>query len=83
MGYLIFNERGAEHFERALMKAKKGIEDACDIFDEMEEKFGERDDYNGESYDGRFDGRWDYGERDYGRMDGRGWGERRGGRRRR
>lgn len=42
---VIFRERyegDAEKFESALMKAKKGIKEACEIFEEMKDEFSER-----------------------------------------
>jgi len=85
---VIFRERSegdAERFESALMKAKKGIKEACEIFEDMKEEFSERGGSYGERYSRRGG---DYGERGYSRRDDysqRDWedmSERRGGYRR-
>lgn len=50
---IIFRERydgDAERFESALMKAKKGIKEACEIFEDMKEQFSERGGSYGERY---------------------------------
>lgn len=52
------SEGDAERFESALWKAKKGIKEACEIFEEMKDEFGERG-----SYGERYSQRGDYGER--------------------
>lgn len=49
------NEGDAEKFEAALKKAKKGIAEACEIFEEMKEEFSERR--------GGYSERGSYGER--------------------
>lgn len=75
---VIFRERydgDAERFESALKKAKASIHEACDIFGDMKEEFGERG--YGERYDGRYSSRsGDYGEREHYHRDSD-WGERR------
>lgn len=74
MGYLVMNMRedDAMRFESALKKAKSGIHEACDIFEDMKEQFGERRGSYGErgGYSERYDGRYssrggEYGERDF------------------
>lgn len=60
---IIFRERydgDAERFESALMKAKKGIKEACEIFEDMKEQFSER----GGSYGERYGERGGYYQRD-------------------
>lgn len=73
-------EGDTERFESALHMAKKGIKEACEIFEEMKDEFSERGHY-GERYDGRYSGR--YGQRGgYYRRDDEDWmDERRGYRR--
>lgn len=68
------NEGDAERFEMALKKAKNGIKEACEIFEDMKEEFGERRGSYGERYDGRYSRR-DYD--DYYRRDPE-WDERHG-----
>lgn len=57
---IIFRERyegDAEKFESALKKAKKGLKEACEIFEDMKEEFSER------SYGGRYSHRdWEEDE---------------------
>lgn len=68
MGYLVMNMRedDAMRFESALKRAKSGIHEACEIFEEMKEQFGERRGGYDERYDGRYSNReHGYGERDY------------------
>ena len=82
---IIFRERydgDAERFESALKKAKAGIHEACEIFEDMKEEFGERRvSYGerhgyGEHYDGRYSNRGGYDERNYYRREPE-WDERR------
>lgn len=40
------SEGDAERFESALWKAKKGIKEACEIFEDMKEQFSERRGYS-------------------------------------
>ena len=66
MGFIHIMERNgeSERFESALMKAKKGIMEAYEIFSDMKEEFGERGGYGeryGERYRGGYHGR-DYDE---------------------
>ena len=80
---IIFRERyegDADRFESALKKAKKGIHEACEIFEDMKDEFSERRGYD-ERYDGRYSSR--YGQRGgYYHRDDEDWmDERRGGRR--
>lgn len=70
---VIFRERhegDAEHFESALKKAKAGIHEACEIFEDMKEEFGERGGSYGERYSMRGG---NYGE--HGGYYGREWDE--------
>lgn len=46
------SEGDVERFESALWKAKKGIKEACEIFEDMKDEFGERGSY-GERYSSR------------------------------
>lgn len=53
---IVFRERSegdAERFESALWKAKKGIKEACEIFEDMKEQFSERSGRYNERYDER------------------------------
>ena len=65
---VIFRERhegDSERFESALKKAKKGIKEACEIFEDMKDEFGERD---GGDYRDRYNRRDDdYRRREEGR----------------
>ena len=57
---VIFRERyegDAEKFESALKMAKKGIKEACEIFEDMKEEFGERG--YGERYHSRNSREWE------------------------
>ena len=51
-------EGDTERFESALHMAKKGIKEACEIFEDMKDQFGERRGYE-ERYDHRYDHRYD------------------------
>lgn len=71
---VIFRERyegDAEKFEDALKKAKKGIKEACEIFEDMKDEFSER----------RYSERGGYSERysnrggNYSRRDDDDWDE--------
>lgn len=67
MGYIVMNMRedDAMRFDSALKKAKSGIHEACEIYEDMKQQFGERGGY-GERYDGRYSNRGgEYGERDF------------------
>lgn len=46
------NDGDVQRFEDALWDAKKGIKEACEIFEDMKEQFGERGSY-GERYSNR------------------------------
>ena len=59
------NEGDAEKFEAALKKAKKGLTEACEIFEEMKEEFSERR--------GGYSERASYGERWTPSEDGMQW----------
>lgn len=65
MGLIRIFERNSSsdvrRFEEGLMMAKEGIMEACEIFKDMKEQFGERGGY-GERYGDRYGER--YGERD-------------------
>jgi hypothetical protein len=64
MGWIIdLSERGGEvrRFEEGLKKAKHGLSEAFEIWEDMKEQFSERDD--------RYDERGSYGER-YNMRDG-------------
>lgn len=52
------NEGDVARFENSLMKAKSGIMEACEIFADMSEQFGERG-----GYSERYSGRGGYSER--------------------
>lgn len=61
MGWIIdLSERGDDvrRFEHGLKKAKMGIAEAYEIFEDMKDQFGERSGY-GERYDHRYDHRYD------------------------
>lgn len=61
MGWIIdLSERGDDvrRFEHGLKKAKMGIAEAYEIFEDMKDQFGERRGY-GERYDNRYDRRYD------------------------
>lgn len=61
MGWIIdLSERGDDvrRFEHGLKKAKMGIAEAYDIFEDMKDQFGERRGYD-ERYDHRYDHRYD------------------------
>lgn len=48
MGIVHILERGGDslrEYKKALKMAKKGIELLCDLSEEMEDEYGERDDY--------------------------------------
>lgn len=62
-------EGDAERFEMALKKAKSGIKEAWELFEDMKDQFGERGSY-GERYGER------YGSH-YSRRDDEDWSERR------
>ena len=65
------NEGDAERFESALWKAKKGIKEACEIFEDMKDEFSERggrysERYNQRGYNQRgYDERSDYYGREW------------------
>ena len=81
---IIFRERhegDAERFESALWKAKKGIKEACEIYEDMKDEFSERGRYN-DRYNEHYNQRGGYDDR--GGYYGREWDdmpERRGYRR--
>lgn len=52
------HEGDVERFEYALKDAKMGIKEACEIFEEMKEQFGER-----RGYSERYSTRGDYSQR--------------------
>lgn len=58
------NEGDVERFEDALKDAKMGIKEACEIFEDMKEQFGER-----RGYSERYSSRGDYSPRGYYRRD--------------
>ena len=70
---VIFRERyegDAEQFESALKKAKKGIKEACEIFEDMKEEFSERRGYSErDGYSNRYSNRGGYYRRDEDDMD--------------
>ena len=48
MGFVRIMKRGGDdlyEYKKALKMAKKGIEKLCDLTEEMEDEYGERDDY--------------------------------------
>ena len=65
------NEGDSERFESALWKAKKGIKEACEIFEDMKDEFSERggrysERYNQRGYNQRgYDERGDYYGREW------------------
>lgn len=70
---VIFRERyegDADRFESALKKAKKGIHEACEIFEDMKDEFSERLGYS-ERYSNRdgYSQRGGYYRRDEDEMD--------------
>lgn len=58
------NDGDVERFEDALKDAKMGIKEACEIFEDMKEQFGER-----RGYSERYSNRGDYRQRGYYRRD--------------
>lgn len=54
------SEGDVERFESALWKAKKGIKEACEIFEDMKEQFSER-----RGYSERYSERGGYSDRDW------------------
>ena len=78
MGWIIdLSERGGDvrKFDAGLKKAKKGLMEACEIWEDMKDEFSERDDYS-ERYGSmsnrsRMRRRDDYYGRDWDDMDER------------
>lgn len=71
-------EGDAEQFESALHKAKKGIKEACEIFEDMKDEFSERRGYS-ERYSNRGGGYSRRDEEDWDEMPERRSYRRRGG----
>lgn len=74
MGMITILERSGEgdvqRFDEAMKRAKSGLMEACEIWEDMKSQFSERD----HSYSTRYSRRGDYGER-YGERDGERDGE--------
>ena len=64
------NDGDVARFEDALKDAKMGIKEACEIFEDMKEQFGERGSY-GERYSSRGYSPRGYYRRDWDEMDER------------
>lgn len=63
MGFIRIFERGgddAKRFDEAMTRAKSGLMEACEIWENMKDQFSERDGY----------GERGYGERSYGERGG-------------
>lgn len=72
MGWIIdLSERGGDvrRFDEAVKRAKSGIMEACEIWEDMKSEFSERGGSYGERY------HHDYGERSHGGYYGRDWEE--------
>ena len=71
MGWIIdLSERGGDvrRFDEAIKRAKSGIKEACEIWEDMKGEFSE-------SYGERYSMRGDYGERTHRGYYGREWDE--------
>lgn len=71
------SERGGDvrRFEEGLKKAKHGLAEAYEIWEDMKDELSERGGSYGERYSERYSRRGDYGERTHGGYYSREWDE--------